>query len=542
MGGSSIILQMANSSLINLRISSYQFLFATIILLGTFARVWEFGSLPPGLSPDEASTGVDAYSLLHYGVDRNGESFPVHFIAWGGGQNALYAYLILPFVALGGLNVYTVRLPMLMSGLLTLPLVYWAAARLGGKKLGLLATFLLAISPWHIMLSRWGLESNILPFVFLLGFICLLKAIEDSRWLYPAGLFLALCLYAYGTAYAFIPIFLALAIPIFIFYKRVQPLHGLLSLAFFFLAALPIGLFIGINFLDLHALHAGPITIPLLSGRSRYETVSTLFSGEFFTSLAENLRILLGLLVNQSDKLPWNSLEPYGYFYRFTFPLAVIGAVLFIPRKGQERGQEKALLLAWLTAALSLGLLQQVNANRLNLVFIPLLICIAGCLLELSKRAKWALPPIITVLLVGFVLFNRDYHNAAYRQEVGNEFADGLLPALELAREKTDGEICVTADVNMPYIYALFGEPLDPREYNRSIEVRNPNGSFRDILALDRYAFGLKHCAQEPGSVYVLKGETLPEGSPAEMAAQFGAFSVFVPASQVGAGYPESDN
>ena len=48
-------------------------LFCIILGLGIFARAWEFRSLPPGLNQDEASSGVDAYDLLHYGVDRNGE-------------------------------------------------------------------------------------------------------------------------------------------------------------------------------------------------------------------------------------------------------------------------------------------------------------------------------------------------------------------------------------------------------------------------------------------------------------------------------------
>jgi hypothetical protein len=53
------------------------------LLAGILLRTWKFGTHPAGLQQDEASIGVEAASLYYYGVDRNGESFPVHFIAWG---------------------------------------------------------------------------------------------------------------------------------------------------------------------------------------------------------------------------------------------------------------------------------------------------------------------------------------------------------------------------------------------------------------------------------------------------------------------------
>ena len=68
------------------KFSYHYLLFGLILILGIFARVWEFNILPPGLNQDEASSGVDAYDLLHYGVAHNGESFPVHFISFGSGH------------------------------------------------------------------------------------------------------------------------------------------------------------------------------------------------------------------------------------------------------------------------------------------------------------------------------------------------------------------------------------------------------------------------------------------------------------------------
>ena len=43
-----------------------QFVFAVILLLGTFARVYMFGSVPGDINQDEAFAGYNAYTLLHH--------------------------------------------------------------------------------------------------------------------------------------------------------------------------------------------------------------------------------------------------------------------------------------------------------------------------------------------------------------------------------------------------------------------------------------------------------------------------------------------
>ncbi len=85
---------------------------------------------------------------------------------------------------------------------------YFLARRLADAKLALWAVFLLAICPWHVMMSRWALESNLLPSMFLLGVWLLLKGTDRPGFFVPASLCFALSLYAYGTAYFAVPLFL----------------------------------------------------------------------------------------------------------------------------------------------------------------------------------------------------------------------------------------------------------------------------------------------------------------------------------------------
>src|SRR5574344_30371 len=107
-----------------LKENKYEIAIYIILVIGILVRTVNIGNLPYGIGGDEASEGYEAYSLLNYGVDRHLKSFPVHFISWGSGQNALYAYWDIPFIALLGLTEIAVRLPMAILGCITLFCVY----------------------------------------------------------------------------------------------------------------------------------------------------------------------------------------------------------------------------------------------------------------------------------------------------------------------------------------------------------------------------------------------------------------------------------
>jgi 4-amino-4-deoxy-L-arabinose transferase-like glycosyltransferase len=523
--GTSVVISQTHA-----KVTRFQVLFFLVLFLGVFARVWQFGSLPPGLNQDEATNAVDAYSLLHYGVDRNGVSWPVEFIAWGSGVSALYGYILVPFIAIGGLSPVTVRIPMLISGILALPLMFLVGKRISGGRFGLLAVFLLSISPWHILASRWGLEANLLPFIFLAAFACLLESTRENSWFVAGCVLLAVCLYAYGPAYAAVPIFLGVAAPILLLTRRAGLQTLLIGLATFIVLAVPIGLFLYINTFKLDSISVGPLTIPRLPGQPRFEGQAAFFSDEILLTVKINAKRLLSLLWTQSDGQPWNTVDPYGYFYRYSFPVAFVGSLLLIPLRRIRQSPEKLLVIAWLGSTIALGLLQPANINRLNLIFIPLLIASAVCLDVFRRHLKAGYVLAIIGLLVGFVLFTREYHGARYRERMEGPFSAGFLDALDYAREITSNPICVTDEVRMPYIFVLFTEKMDPASYLPTIEYDDPNGSFRQPRRLGRYRFGQRNCTNHSdGTVYVLdQTESIPS-SELYQTKRFGNFEVFVP-------------
>jgi 4-amino-4-deoxy-L-arabinose transferase-like glycosyltransferase len=514
-----------------LRPRSRLLLFLLILALGIFARTWELRSLPPGLNEDEASSGVDAFSLYRFGVDRNGISFPVFMTSWGSGQNALPAYLMIPFIALGGLSPFTIRLPAWIGGILTLPLVYFVGKRAAGRDFGLWAMFLLAISPWHILISRWGFEGNLLPFIFSAAVLCLLKSTEEPRWFIAGMLLLGLCLYTYGPAYAVVPLFLLVAVPILVATRKLPPQVVLIGLGVLALAAIPIALFLAVNTFHWSSIHLGPITIPRLPSQPRYQAISAIFQSGLAQNLFQNLKDLASLLWQQEDGFFFNTVRPYGYFYTYTLPLAVIGLPALFPIHRAPLNPARKLLLTWLLVCLILGVLESVNIGRLNLIFIPLIFCVAAALAWVGQRSKVAAGAAVILLLGAFVLFTRDYHGPQYASAADREFSQGLLPAISFASQSPGQPVCVTKSVNMPYIYVLFSQRLDPRQYLPTLKYANPHGAFRQVTSLDRYSFGLDNCAQDSRTVYVLSraGESPPASSATYPTAAFGEFTVFSP-------------
>jgi 4-amino-4-deoxy-L-arabinose transferase-like glycosyltransferase len=510
------------------RITPTAIAFALILLVGIFARTWQFGILPAALNEDEASTAVDAFDLAHYGVDRIGMSFPVVFTSWGNGQNALYAYVLIPFVS-AGLTPVMVRLPMLVSSILTLPLLFVAARKLSGEIFGLVAMFFLAVSPWHIMLSRWALESNLLPFVFLLGFTALLYSTADNWWVVAACFFLGLSLYAYGTTYFAVPMFLVPSLVILGIYRRIRAWRLVIGLVVFAALAAPIALYVVINLLHLNSVQLGMITIPRVPGTSRFVDVAAIFHPELVEELRANSVTMAKLLVEQIDGLIWNAVPPYGYFYRYTFPLAVVGAFLLLPLRQQKTAPDRWLLFAWLGVSAALGVLQSANFNRVNLIFIPLILCTAALALWIHRHVRPLFVVGICALLVGFALFTRDYHGADYRRVADPAFFKGFLPALAFGTRSKAQPVCVTNQVNMPYIYVLFVDPMNPADYLGTIKYKDPTAMFRQVNALGRYSFGIGRCANRPGTIYVL-GTEKPPGSAASYHAQkFEQYTVYTP-------------
>jgi len=195
-----------------------------VIWLGLLAitaglRLWQLDRLPPGLFFDEAYNGVDARALLE------GQAWPLYFVG-NNGREPLFIYWQALWVALLGYTPYALRVAAAVIGSLTVPVCYYAACHLiptatteeeRTARRGLLvwpalvAATVLALSFWHLSLSRLAFRVILLPPLSALALALFWRAWQSGRprhygW---AGLVLALTLYTY-TAARLLPLVLVL--------------------------------------------------------------------------------------------------------------------------------------------------------------------------------------------------------------------------------------------------------------------------------------------------------------------------------------------
>ena len=179
-----------------------------IILLALFLRVWRLGVNPPHLTPDEASLGYNAYSILKTGHDEYGELLPIVFKSFGDYKPGLYVYLTVPFVAIFGLTEFAVRLPSALAGVFSVYLIYIISKELfNDKKLSLISAFIAAVTPWLIYFSRGAWEVNISLTLTLTGIYLFLRAcsplgesLEKEKYLIFSSIFFSLTLPTYQGA------------------------------------------------------------------------------------------------------------------------------------------------------------------------------------------------------------------------------------------------------------------------------------------------------------------------------------------------------
>lgn len=501
-----------------------------LFLLGAVIRMVYIGSIPPGLNQDEASIGYDAYSILHYGIDRNGIHLPVHLIAWGSGQNALYAYLSMPFILLFGLNPLSVRALSAVMGLLGMFFFYLIMRRLfASRTAGIAAMFFIAINPWHIMMSRWALESNIFPTLVLIAVYFLIKSFQESKGLYGFTALLGLSLYAYGTAYFFVPVF-ALGTVILLLYSKKLNLRTLLwNGGLLGLLALPIFLFVLINHYKLQGITTPLFSIPKLT-MPRVEEISSAFGGQMLQAAADNISAFGKIILSGEDGLPWNSIPPYGYAYPIALPFAAAGLIFMLHSLRTRRAGSLpyAVILLWLFVSVLTACITHVNINRINIVFYPLIMLVTAGFIWLYHKVKTAGIVSAAAFAVLFGFFSTEYFRD-FPEVIGPAFYDSIGEAVQYAAEHSTGDIYVTNDVNMPYIYVLFHEQISPYDFLDSVKYANPGDAFQQVSSFGRYKFGTPSILSM-NSAYIYRNHTsLPAALTGEYTIkQFANYSVLL--------------
>ncbi len=143
---------------------------ALIIGLGLFFRFYMIKQMPGGLFPDEAAEGLDAQNI--------NKGFIQPFYARGNGREGLFYFLIAPVIRLLGSGYWQLHLVSASIGILSVLAVYLLASKLYDQKTGLLASFLMAVGTWHIVLSRTAFRANLIPLFLAMTMYFIVRVVK----------------------------------------------------------------------------------------------------------------------------------------------------------------------------------------------------------------------------------------------------------------------------------------------------------------------------------------------------------------------------
>jgi 4-amino-4-deoxy-L-arabinose transferase-like glycosyltransferase len=488
-----------------------------VIVLGAALRLVALGRVPAGLNADEASSGIEALSLIQTGMDRWGNPWPIWFPAWGSGMNPLFTYLAIPAVALFGLKVVTIRAVGAVFGVLTLPVTYLATRQYFSRGVALATMALLAVLPWHVMSSRWALDSNLAPFCFTLGLFTIGKALDaGGRWPMLAFLPWAIALYAYPVVA--LPVGVS-GLMIVILFRRKLAAHGSawgIGILLALLLDLPFLLFLAKNQLRLGRLPLEgilPFSIPVLPA-----TRLSQIHQSPATTIFDNLTFILGAY---RDGLTW---------HQSVFFLPLTGAMPFLTLLGaaalgvrQVKARQPHVVLIVLASAIAPICLLPLHLTRFNWFYIPSLMVAAYLIVEFGPAGMpaWAKRVTLSAAALYFALFTllfAPYYFFRYNDEIlgldrnlGNGFRVGLEDALkaELAIAKPDDPVFVDIGGVHPYLYVLFFGLADIKSFQNTRQLRIEDGVYR-ISRFDRFVFEHEALPRDRGFAFVSRSDRLP--------------------------------
>jgi 4-amino-4-deoxy-L-arabinose transferase-like glycosyltransferase len=478
-------------------------LLAAAIVVGAVLRFADLGGVPPALNQDEAVYGYDAYSLLQTGRDHLGHPFPFTSLeTFGDWSSPLLSYLSIPAVALFGLRAEVLRGVSAALGVAAIPILYLLARVLFDRRaVALLAAWLIALSPWHVHLSRWAIIPTVVPTMTALTLLLLVWAVRrrSARGIVAAGLVAGFTVAGYHAMKLYVPLLLGAVAAV---YARTLARMNREALAY---AAVVFLIIAGpILYLTVRDPGGGARLAQTSVFRAR-EVDALVLARQYLAYFSPRFLFVAG------DGDPMHTPAGAGVAPWATLPLLVAGLVwlgwaALRPAPSWTRGAARLLLLA-LVLYPAPGMLTVPTPHTLRAAhLLPLLALIGGvggvALWDCGRRLLAPVAPAVrwgaaaAVLAAGALALGElagRYHHyfTAYPRAVARHFQYGLREALAYARahEQEYDEIWVT-DANQPYIYVLFFSRWPPSDVHRHLVVRRDPPAFNEVQAIGRYRFG----------------------------------------------------
>lgn len=470
-----------------------------VFILALALRLIFLGRFPAGFTADEAAQGYTAYSILKTGKDEWGVKFPLNPRSFGDFKAPVYTYLTIPSIAVFGLNEFAVRLPGAIFGSLSVLVVYFLVkelfvhesirikTRISPNTLPLAAAMLLAISPWHISLSRGAFEANLTTFFLPLGAFLFLKGLKSPKLLVLSAFFLGLNLFTYHSAKFVTPLVLIALI----FVKRREFQREKLAKHIFIyvtsvIVFVAFGLLAGGSFLSGGGTRASDIG--LFSGgweavsEQRYfavtqglpDIVSRIFNNKLTFAFSEFIKNYFSYLSPQflftqgAGEATYGMIPGQGLLYLIELPF-LLASLYFLLK---EKRPEILFLWVWVLfspvpASLARGV--GYHANRVAVMMPAVQILSAFGFVKLTDilgtetKAKLFFRFCLLFFCFSFLSFIHEYFFQAPRINAP-KMSYGWRQVMSYLKEQNISRIIVSGSLSEPQAFVMFFGRHDPRE------------------------------------------------------------------------------
>jgi hypothetical protein len=464
-----------------------------IFFLALFLRLYQLGQLPYGFHVDEAKAAWNAYSILKTGHDDHGNFLPLYYDSFGDFRPTGIIFAIIPSILIFGNTVFATRFPVAFFGALSifpLILIFWQLSRDKDKKYFWIPGLLLAVNPWHIMVSRATSEVVIALFLALFAIYFFLKTIKKATFssIILSLLFIGLSYLFYHSIRVLAPIFL---VAIVVFYLSEIKINQILKsvLTVFFVAFLMTILL----FLDPQARGRLSQVSILSDPKIRLETINmpnqegpghVLLARIFHNRPLVVLKDVINEYSNyfSTNFLVGDSALPLRYRTQ-NFGLITYVELLFLVLSLAAAGTKKEVwlpLLLLLISPLPAAITNEDTPNLQRALFmIPFIVLLESYgvifLLSLKKYSRLLISVSFLALLLNFIYFWHFYSN---HQKFGlpSYFRNG--GAVEIATKVFQlkdqySQIILTNSPDDLYPWFAFLNKINPESFNRSAINRN---------------------------------------------------------------------
>lgn len=491
-----------------------------ILALGFALRIYKLDSVPPGLTWDEAALGYNAYSISKTLKDEYGTFLPLTLKSFGDYKPALYAYLVIPFVMVLGLNEWAVRLPSVLAGLGLILVSYLLVKKIFKNEwLGLSVALFTAISPISIQFSRVGFESNVAVFLNVSAVFFFIKGIKNSKYLYLSACGFVLSMFCYQASKLFVPIIL---IGLFLFFrKEVKPGRNLLIslgvvvsvILAVYLSTFLYGQSDRLAAQNLFAYRRSEEQINLISKEDGLMSEAfefNLIHGEWFKFVSGILERYLiyfspDTLFIDGDYSPRHNVPDLGILNYYGLVLIPFGLYLLIRKKERE----KDIILFWLLTAsipavLSRDLISMVRALNLTFPFALLegfgLYYLIKKVSEVTKFATVLVASMSLLIIFGNLGLYLDYYFLHAPIENSAGWLYGYKQAILQIPDFSKYDKVIFSDTyGQPYIYYLFYTKYPPEKFQPQAILEQKTVDVGTVRKIDNIEFRPIYWPQDRG-------------------------------------------